>query len=144
MASRAMADVTRLSAEQRTSLEHLSGVHELLSTRDLPRSLAALCADINGRLAEPGARLEVSDALTDELLPRKRLIWAVHSGECYIVHYESGGRGHSFHVLMVTLATPKGKPQVVWRGIGGKLKDYAAFAAALRRGKLDDQLNYGD
>ena len=34
------------------------------------------------------------------------------------------------------------KPKFVWRGVGGQLKDYAAFLGALRSGKLDDSLDY--
>ena len=34
------------------------------------------------------------------------------------------------------------KPTVVWRAVGGALKDYAAFLDALQRGKLDDRLDY--
>ena len=34
------------------------------------------------------------------------------------------------------------KPKVVWRAVGGRLKDYSAFLSALRSGKLDDKLDY--
>jgi hypothetical protein len=37
---------------------------------------------------------------------------------------------------------PVAKPKVVWRGVGGKLKDYSAFLDALRSGKLDDSLDH--
>jgi hypothetical protein len=68
---------------------------------------------------------------TDPSLPRKRLIWAVVYGEHYVVHYERGGRGHSFHILVATLAKTDLKPNVVWRAVGGRLKDYAAFRSSV-------------
>jgi hypothetical protein len=123
-------------------LEESSRFHEVLATTNLPPAIVALCADDSERLAEPGQKWEATDVITDASLPRKRLIWAAVSGEYYVVHYERGGRGHSFHVLVATLAKGESKPKVVWRGVGGKLKDYAAFLEALRSGKLDDALDY--
>jgi len=58
------------------------------------------------------------------------------------VHYERGGRGHSFHVLIATFSNGDHKPRVVWRGVGERLKNYSAFLSALRSGKLDDRLDY--
>jgi len=48
---------------------------------------------------------------------------------------------HTFHVL-ATLTKNNAKPKVIWRGVVGPLKDYAAFLIALRNGKLDDRLDY--
>jgi hypothetical protein len=60
-----------------------------------------------------------------------------------VVHYERGGRGHSFHILVATLGAELAEPQVIWRAVGGRLDNYAAFVDALRTGKLDDNLAYG-
>jgi hypothetical protein len=136
------AGVTKLPAPQRKILEDSSRFHEVLATTNLPPAIVALCADANGRLAEPGKKWESTDIIKDPSLPRKRLIWAAVSEEYYIVHYERGGRGHSFHVLVATLAKQETKPKIVWRGVGDQLKDYAAFLDALRSGKLDDSLEY--
>ena len=78
----------------------------------------------------------------DPTLPGKRLIWAAAGDEYYVVHYERGGIAHSFHVLVATLTKGDVKPKAVWRAVGGRLKDYAAFLEALRSGKLDDRLGY--
>src|SRR5258706_7371182 len=147
------AGVTKLPAPQRKILEdswrfHDRFVRPWLSTLDsrhstvgcLPPAIVALCADLNGSLAEPGKKWESTDIIKDPSLPQKRLIWAAVSDEYYVVHYERGGRGHSFHVLVATLAKGETKPKIVWRGVGDKLKDYAAFLDALRSGKLDDTL----
>jgi hypothetical protein len=136
------AGVTKLPAPQRKILEDASRFHEVHATTNLPPAIVALCADANGRLAEPGKQWESTDLIKDPSLPQKRLIWAAVSDEYYVVHYERGGRGHSFHVLVATLAKGETKPNIVWRGVGDQLKDYAAFLDALRSGKLDDTLEY--
>jgi len=134
-------DVTKLPAEDRRALQDSSRFHEVHSTGDLPAAIVALCAD-DGRLAEPGQKWHATDAITDPTLPGKRLIWAAVDGEYYVVHYERGGIAHTFHVLVARLAKNDAKPKVIWRGVGGPIKDYAAFLIALRNGKLDDRLDY--
>jgi hypothetical protein len=134
-------DVTKLPAEDRRALQDSSRFHEVHSTGDLPAAIVALCAD-DGRLAGPGQKWNATDAITDPTLPGKRLIWTAVDGEYYVVHYERGGIAHTFHVLVATLTKSNTKPKVIWRGVGGPLKDYAAFLIALRNGKLDDRLDY--
>jgi len=134
-------DVTKLPADDRRALQDSSRFHEVHSTGDLPAAIVALCAD-DGRLAGPGQKWNATDAITDPTLPGKRLIWAAVDGEYYVVHYERGGIAHTFHVLVATLTKNNAKPKVIWHGVGGPLKDYAAFLIALRNGKLDDRLDY--
>ncbi len=136
------ADVTKLSAEHRAALQDSSRFREIRATANLPPAVVALCADDSGRLAEPGQKWEPTDFITDSTLPRKRLIWAAAGGEYYVVHYERGGRGHSFHVLVATLKRGDTKSQVVWRGVGDPIKDFRAFLDALNGDKLDDRLDY--
>ncbi len=136
------ADVTKLSAEDRKSLLDSSRFHEVHSTSELPPAVVALCADDNGKLAEPGQNWNATDVVTDPGLPWKRLIWAAVAGDYYVVHYERGGIDHSFHILVAQLGKPDAKPTVVWHAVGHQFKDYAAFVDALRNGKLDDRVNY--
>jgi len=136
------ADVTKLSTEQRKALQDSPRFHEISTTTNLPAAVMALCADDSGRLAEPGQKWEATDVISDPTLPRKRLIWGATDGENYVVHYERGGRAHSFHVLVASLKKGDTKPKQTWRGVGDRLKDYSAFLAALRSGKLDDRLDY--
>jgi hypothetical protein len=137
-----LADVTKLPDEHRKVLEDSSRFHEVRATTNLPPAIVALCVDDAGRLAEPGRKWEATDDIRNPSLPRKRLIWGAVASEYYVVHYEWGGRGHSFHVLVATLAKGEQKPKVIWHGVGGRLKDYATFLAALRSGKLDDKVDY--
>jgi hypothetical protein len=100
------------------------------------------CARTTKERLQSRQKWQPTDFITDDKLPSKRLIWAATDGERYVVHYERGGRGHSFHVLVATLTTEDTNPKVVWRGVGIHLKDYSAFLAALQSGKLDDTLDY--
>ncbi|MDB6016631.1 MAG: hypothetical protein JWR19_1120 [Pedosphaera sp.] len=119
------AEVTKLSAENRNVLQNPSGFHEIHATTNLPPSIIALCADESGKIAEPIQKWQGTDLITDSKLPSKRLIWAANGGAYYIVHYERGGRGHSFHVLVATLRQDDPKPTAVWRGGADDRLDYA-------------------
>jgi hypothetical protein len=136
------ADVTKLPADDQKVLRDVSRFREIHAATNLPPSVFALCADSAGRLAEPGQKWEATDAIMDDKLPTKRLVWAVTDGDYYVVHYERGGRGHSFHVLVVRLQVGESKPSFVWRGVGGQLKDFKAFLDAVANKKLDDTLDY--
>ena len=138
-----LAEVTKLAAEYRRVLENSSRFREIHAIAELPPALVALCADENGRLAEPNQRWAPTDVVNEQSsLPRKRLIWAAASGEYYVVHYERGGIAHSFHILVATIAKSGGRPTIVWRAVGNRLEDYSDFMSALRSGKLDDRLDY--
>jgi len=137
-----LADASKLSSEDRKALLDSSRFHEVHSTKDLPPVVVALCADDSGKLAEPGQNWNATDVVTDPTLPWKRLIWATIGGDYYVVHYERGGIGHSFHILVATVAKGDARAKVVWRAVGHQLKDYTAFLDALRTGKLDDRANY--
>jgi hypothetical protein len=137
------ADVTKLPADDQKALRDFSRFHEIHAATNLPPAIFALCADSNGRLAESGQKWEVTDVITDDKLPTKRLIWAVTDGDYYVVHYERGGYAHSFHFLVARLKAGESKPSFVWRGVGGQIKDYSAFLEALQSGKIDDRLDYG-
>jgi hypothetical protein len=136
------ADVTKLAAEDGKALQNELRFHEVHSTSDLRPAIVALCAGNNGNIADPGQKWNATDAIIDPSLPGKRLIWGAVDDDYYVVHYERGGIAHSFHILVAKLTKDGAKPKPVWRAIGGPFKDYAAFLAALRTGKLDDRLDY--
>jgi hypothetical protein len=106
----------------------------------LPAAIVKLCAE-DSHIADPGQNWNATDSIMDPTLPGKRLIWGAIGGEYYVVHYERGGIAHTFHILVARLMKNDAKPKVVWTGVGGPLKDYAAFLDALRSGKLDDRLD---
>lgn len=136
------ASVTRLHIDDKETLRKVSSFHDIHTASNLPQGVFDLCADNEGRLAEPGRRWEATDYITNSKLPRNRLVWAVTNGDYYVVHYESGGWGHNFNVLVARLKPTAIKPNVVWQGLGGKLKSFGAFLDAVASSKQDDIFKY--
>ena len=139
----AAATVEHLSVLDRAALEHPQSVQMLHSTRAVPASVKTACAavisDHRFWLADPGKPYnEACDS--DDRIPDRRLIWAARLPEHLVLHYESGGRAHSFHVIVVRLTGSAAR--VVWRAAVDEYKDYPAFIRALRRDKPDDTLDY--
>jgi ABC-type amino acid transport substrate-binding protein len=138
-----IADVTKLPADNQKALRDVSRFHEIPSATNLPPAVFAFCADHSGRLAGPGQKWEVSDVINNATLAQKRMIWAVTDGSLFVVHYESGGRAHGFHVLVAKLEAGHGKASFVWHGVCFvPLKDFRAFVDALATKKLDDRNDY--
>jgi hypothetical protein len=133
----AVADVTNLAPGHYQVLEQSS---LFVSTTNIPPAIIALCADSNGRLAQPSEQWEATDVISDESLARKRLIWAAVSDHYYVVHYERGGRGHNFHILFATLKN--GEATTVWRAVGGPFQNYVDFLQGMRTDRVDDDLRY--
>ena len=133
-----LADAPKLSTEHRKILEDALRFHVILSTANLPSAIVKLCAGDDGKIAEPGQKWQVGCVVTEPSLPIRRLIWAATDGEYYVVHYERGGIAHSFHVVIATLPKGTAKPTEIWVGNTkpNEFKDYAAFVAALRAGKV--------
>ena len=123
------ADAIKLPVDAQKALRDASRFHEIHAATDLPREVS-----------EPGQKWEATDVISDDKLPTKRLIWAFTDGDIFVVHYERGGRGHSFHVLVARLKAPK----LVWygTGIGSRFKDYSAFLEALQAEKLKEGSDY--
>jgi len=137
------ATVEHLSALDRAALEHPRSVEILHSTRAIPATVKTACAavisDHRFWLADPGKSYnEACDS--DDRIPDRRLIWAARLPEHLVLHYESGGRAHSFHIIVVR--STGSAARVVWRAAADEYKDYPAFIRALRRDKPDDTLDY--
>jgi len=132
------ADPTKLSKEDKKALQEVTRFQSISAVTNLPSAIVQLCADLNGSLADPGHKWEPADYISDPKLPRHRLIWANADGNYYVVHYESGGRAHIFRLLVARMKEGDKRPSFVWRGFGGELKDFTAFAEALANNKLAD------
>jgi hypothetical protein len=135
------AEVTKLRSDDRKVLQDASRFHDMRSITNLPPAVVALCADSRGKIADPGQEWQIG-CVGDGTLPMKRLIWAATAGEYHVVHYESGGIAHGYHVLVATFKQGDTKAAIAWHGVGRLLKDYATFLEALERNELDDTLEY--
>jgi len=66
-------------------------------------------------IANPGEKFEATDLILDPSLPRRRLIFAGVSNDRCFIHYERGGRGHSYILVFFILdSTSATKP--LWSG----------------------------
>jgi hypothetical protein len=148
--SLASAAVTRLPTQVRAALDRPTSVQMLFSTAQLPSAVKRACASVIAKhrfwLADPGKPYNETDVEWDFRIPGRRLTWAARVPGYYVIHYEQGGRGHGYSVLVVQYM--RGSfAKVAWAAAGGSLKkplrDYRAFVSAIRAGTLDDTLPYG-
>jgi hypothetical protein len=130
------ADTTTLNPDIRQRLFETSQFHEVRSRAHLPPGVMALCADSTGRIADPGEAWQIG-CVGDDSTPKTRLIWAAIAGRLYVVHYESGGIVHSFHLLVATLEEGDTRATVEWRSVVKFFKNYGELVAALKSNRLE-------
>lgn len=132
--------VTRLEPSDRAVLEQAKNVEMVYSTGAIPSAVKTACAtvisDHRFRLADPGKPFNVTDVGWDDRIPSRRLLWAAHLPDYFLVHYESGGIAHGFHVILVRVTGSSAR--VIWRAAASEYKDYSAFVRALKQNKPDD------
>jgi hypothetical protein len=134
--TRCHADMTTFNPDIRQGLLDASRFHEVRSRAQLPPSVVALCADSTGRVADPGEDWQIG-CVGDDRTPKTRLIWAAIAGRLYVVHYESGGIVHSFHVMVATLKEDGTRATVESRSVVKFFKNYGEFVAALKSNSLE-------
>jgi hypothetical protein len=146
LSSPSFAGVTKLPPEAREVLiASVTSAKMLRSTRDIPAEVIQACASVaperEFRLANPGEAFQATDFILDSTLPRRRLQWAARIPGYYLLHYESGGRARSYHVLLVVYDDSR-NARVVWSAAAIPMKDYNEFLGALKTEKLDDTRDY--
>lgn len=120
------------SGSQVARTHNLDGDFKILdSVEQLPASVkdafATLAHQSQFEMADPGHDFQVTDVITHEGLPSRRLIFAgISDKECF-VHYERGGYGHSYYV--VVFSTEPSKAAFIW---GRALSKPAANISGLR------------
>jgi hypothetical protein len=134
------ADINHLASDHRKLLINVVTFRLIKDSNNIPSAVLALCSDSNGRLAAPGKPWEATDIITNPKLPWKRLIWSATYKNYYLIHYERGGRGHSFHILLAQ--TKGGKAEALWRATGVRYANTAAFLKALQENQLYDDPKY--
>ena len=132
--------ITKLSPSDRKTLEDESLFAVVKSPKELPKPVLDLCADHKGRIAAPGEPFSVGCSITDSSPPSNRLIWAMCSADkkSFVIHYETGGIVHGFHVRFILLTDEKTAQDKGRADVQKPLKDYKAFLSALKENKSDD------
>jgi hypothetical protein len=85
----------------------LDGDFEIVtSVNRLPTSVrsafAVLARQSSFEMADPGQNFQATDFIAKTALPWRRLIFAGISAEKCFLHYERGGRGHSYYLVVFT------------------------------------------
>jgi hypothetical protein len=106
-------DMTQLARQQFLD----SDFTIIKDVRLLPRPVLEKFTEQNGSrlvIANPGKNFIVGDVIYDSSLPRERLIFAGVSGQRCFVHYEQGGRAHTYLLALFDVTPSNAKP--LWRG----------------------------
>jgi hypothetical protein len=102
----------------------IEAIQEAIGTREL-------------RMADSGCAWNKTDVVDDPSLPFSRLIWAAELNGCCVIHYETGGVRYGTHYVIAARISGGDKWVVVWAASGSEqARDYAAFMADLKNGKL--------
>jgi hypothetical protein len=105
--------------------EIVTSVHRL--SEPVRSAFAVLAREFRFEMANPGQDFQETDVITNNGLPLRRLIFAgISGGKCFL-HYERGGRGHSYYVVVFT--TTPSEAKFVW---GTTLPEFSTNLADLR------------
>jgi hypothetical protein len=115
------------------------------TTKEIPHPVLVLLTALtktNGVvLAEPGAKYQETDLISESGLPSRRLIFAAFGKGVYVLNYERGGRGHSQHVAVFELVP--GRVSLVWRAVLDKrANNLTELRALVRKGEYSDESSY--
>jgi hypothetical protein len=91
--------------------------HIVRSIGQLPAEVKSAFADLTKQtsfaMAEPGNDFQAGDVVMDGL-PSRRLIFAGNSPHNWFLHYEKGGRGLAFYLIVFSINS--GEVRFVWGG----------------------------
>jgi len=100
------------------------------------RAFASAMPAAKFAMADPGEEYQGTDVIDTPGLPTRRLIFAAHCGDRWIIHYEHGGLGHNYDVLIVG---GRPSPRFLWGGtLGAGVKDLDDLRHSIALDKVDD------
>jgi hypothetical protein len=135
----------QLSAAEKEHL--LDGQFKAISTTEgipanVKRVFSELTREPSFALANPGQKYQVTDVVVDRNLPFRRLVFAGVKDDKWFVHYERGGRGHGYYVLLFKV-DPQGDAHFVWGGSGpNRAKNLEQLRKMVTAGQFSDGENY--
>jgi hypothetical protein len=90
----------------------------------------------DGKMADKNGGWESIDFITDDSLPRQRLIWATQIKDYIVIHFEKGGYAHSYQFVVISPEDKTGKRSVKWWGYSsGTVSNFKEFIEQVRNGK---------
>jgi hypothetical protein len=119
---------------------------QVTKTESMPASVKQAFARITGEpafaLANPGEKFQLTDVVVDRRLPSRRLVFAGVRGEEWFVHYEMGGIGHSYCVVLFRVDS-QDRLAFVWGGAGShSAKDLDQLRKMVAAGQFSDDRKY--
>jgi hypothetical protein len=86
---------------------------------NVKQSFAEITREPSFALANPGQEHQATDVVNPKKprLPWRRLIFAGRCGDKWFIHYERGGIGHYYAVVLFS-ADGGNRPQFLWGGVG--------------------------
>ena len=109
----------------------------ITTTREIPDSVIARFAELTKTkgvvFAQPGAKYQETDVVSEPGLPQRRLIFAgLGKGLC-VLYYERGGIGHSEHVMVFQVGQEGS--ELMWGAIlKGRANSLEELRDAVRKG----------
>jgi hypothetical protein len=107
------------AVSQATRIELLQDDFSIINkVRNLPPAVLRRFTEKGGSrlvLADPNANFNPGDVIWDASVPQRRLIFAGESKDKCFVHYERGGRGHSY-IIEVFELDPAAEAHPLWFG----------------------------
>jgi hypothetical protein len=140
--SAAAGEFPKLAAADRQHILAAKEVKPLKSMKEIPPEVVQACKGLGGykdfELADPGQAFQATDVITEKHLLGRRLMWAVSFPGYVVIHYESGGIAHMFHVVVVEEDSAK-KAHVLWETDArpGTSNTFEEFQRELAAGKFD-------
>jgi hypothetical protein len=135
----------QLSAAEKEHI--LDGQFKVVSTTagmpaNVKQAFSEITREPSFALANPGQKYQVTDVVVDRNLPFRRLVFAGVNADKWFVHYERGGRGHGYYVLVFKV-DPHGDAHFVWGGSGPNgAKNLEQLRKMVATGQLSDGENY--
>jgi hypothetical protein len=118
------------------------------NTEAIPSNLKQSFAEITKEpvfaLANPGQEYQATDAVNPKKrkLPSRRLIFAGRYGDKWFIHYERGGIGHYYAVVLLS-ADGGNRPQFLWGGVGfSGAQNLAELRRLVAGGKFTENTYY--
>jgi hypothetical protein len=121
----------RLSAEERKHA--LDGSFTLMRrVGELPVTVKRAFSGDAFEMADPGEKWQSTDVIAPgKRLPTRRLVLAGCSKARCFLHYERGGRGHGFYVVVFAMSEER-EAAFLWAGASAAARDGAAELDTLR------------
>ena len=109
---------------------------------DLKSAFSRLAGMRDFAMANPGEKYQETDVIVEKALPFERLLFAGISNDKCFIHYEEGGIGHSYHVVVFAVDS-QGKVKFLWGGPGTRgAKDLKQLRTMVAAGVFKDDQAY--